>query len=318
MRWTAAAVIGVIGWSGAAQAGAMDDCIKHIECLDYYDCEDPSECTSKCKPPKTDLWTKLDACGVKYSCSKVFDFPDYAACLQDKCEKEWELCNGPDDPITPVGCGDVSWEGECDGDTVLWCEDDEVQELDCGSDGQDCGWSDEGGFYDCLDPGGGCGDVTAEGDCDGDTVQWCEGGAVQTLDCASDGQECGWIDDLGFYDCVEAGGGGGSDVGGDGADAGGGGGEDTSGGPGGGTDGGGGTGDGGSTGGGGGLGRSDSQGGGSPDGAGGGGAPPPGAVTTTTTSTTTTGCQSGAAPLTGAAALLATALALLWRRRASR
>ncbi len=44
-------------------------------------------------------------------------------------------------------CGDVTYEGECQGDTVVWCENG-LQSEDCGASG--CGWGQEYGFYTCL------------------------------------------------------------------------------------------------------------------------------------------------------------------------
>ena len=202
-----------LGALGSARAGAVEDCTDHLDCLDYYDCEDPSACEDQCPPPKNELWDELDTCATDYSCSKVFDWPDYQSCALDHCEEEWLACTGedPGGPVVEDPCTGVSWEGECDGDTVIWCEDGELQSLDCTSDGQECGWSDEAGWYDCLDPGGGagCGAIDDAGTCEGEVVVWCDGGALADMDCAADGQECGWSEEAGYYDCVELGQGGG-------------------------------------------------------------------------------------------------------------
>ncbi len=49
------------------------------------------------------------------------------------------------DPNDP--CGGITWEGECDGDVAVWCEDDEVFERDCADDGLSCGLTDEYGYW---------------------------------------------------------------------------------------------------------------------------------------------------------------------------
>jgi len=57
--------------------------------------------------------------------------------------------NDPNDPNNPNpggGCGKETWEGRCDGNTVIWCEEDQVQSIDC----QACGFVPEAGFYDCV------------------------------------------------------------------------------------------------------------------------------------------------------------------------
>jgi hypothetical protein len=47
-----------------------------------------------------------------------------------------------------AGCGDLTWEGRCDNDTVAWCQDGEVQTRECYA-GQVCAWVDEYGYYWC-------------------------------------------------------------------------------------------------------------------------------------------------------------------------
>ena len=48
-----------------------------------------------------------------------------------------------------------------------------------------------------------CDGLTFEGCCTADgTVRWCEGGQVQTADCAAEGGTCGWVDGSGYYYCT--------------------------------------------------------------------------------------------------------------------
>ena len=59
-------------------------------------------------------------------------------------------CKAPDDP-----CGGIEYEGCCDGKTLKWCEQGQVQTQSCQ---QICGWNSGQGFYDCgwngSDPSG--------------------------------------------------------------------------------------------------------------------------------------------------------------------
>lgn len=52
--------------------------------------------------------------------------------------------------------------------------------------------------------GGACGGVTYTGECQGDAVVWCEGGALQQVDCAAKGKVCGWQDDTIGNNCLDA------------------------------------------------------------------------------------------------------------------
>jgi MYXO-CTERM domain-containing protein len=54
----------------------------------------------------------------------------------------------------------------------------------------------------CVDEPDGCGDVSAKGECDGNTVVWCQGGVVESFDCEAQGKICGVKDDVGFT-CID-------------------------------------------------------------------------------------------------------------------
>lgn len=55
------------------------------------------------------------------------------------------------------GCGDVDYQGYCDGDRLVWCEDDALHEVDCGSAGRECAWQSANVGWNCLDESGGGG-----------------------------------------------------------------------------------------------------------------------------------------------------------------
>lgn len=52
---------------------------------------------------------------------------------------------GADPPETDP-CQGETYEGRCDGSTVIWCENEQVKQLSC----QSCGFDDAKGFYNCL------------------------------------------------------------------------------------------------------------------------------------------------------------------------
>jgi hypothetical protein len=47
-------------------------------------------------------------------------------------------------------CGDVTYTGECNGDAVVWCENDALQQIDCSASGATCGYDTQHGYYNCL------------------------------------------------------------------------------------------------------------------------------------------------------------------------
>jgi hypothetical protein len=47
-----------------------------------------------------------------------------------------------------------------------------------------------------------CGGLDYLGECRGDTAAWCDAGRLYTLDCAAQGEVCGWISDAGGYFCT--------------------------------------------------------------------------------------------------------------------
>ncbi|MBM4397278.1 MAG: hypothetical protein FJ087_16530 [Deltaproteobacteria bacterium] len=107
-----------------------------------------------------------------------------------------------DDTMTCVGgaCGDVTWQGKCEGGLVVYCDADKLYSADCGnlSDGKlECGLIKEVGAYDCVCKpqcdgkqcgNGGCADrPDACGTCG--SGKTCEAG--QCVACSCDGKDCG-------------------------------------------------------------------------------------------------------------------------------
>ena len=50
-----------------------------------------------------------------------------------------------------IPCGDVTWAGECQGDTVVYCEEGALHTKNCTAASMTCGYVDtDGGYFDCL------------------------------------------------------------------------------------------------------------------------------------------------------------------------
>lgn len=93
-------------------------------------------------------------------------------------------------------CGGLDFTGTCVDDThAAWCENNTLQEADCGAFDLTCGMiSTELGFG-CIPPTNSCGDIDFLGKCEtsANTVMWCAGGSLATHKCA-DTEMCGFID----------------------------------------------------------------------------------------------------------------------------
>jgi hypothetical protein len=110
-----------------------------------------------------------------------------------------------------AACGPVTFEGTCSKDTVVWCNKDTLDMMDCAQYGMTCGDSGDQGMWCIGGTSGGCGDITFDGECQGDVAVWCDDGALRSYDCAESGMGCGPTEDQGNY-CTEDAGGGGDGV----------------------------------------------------------------------------------------------------------
>jgi hypothetical protein len=120
----------------------------------------------------------------------------------------------PPQPADP--CGGETFEGRCDGETLIWCQDGDVRTYDCADSDRTCGWQDDTIGHNCLAADvveeeapppppaddDGCDGETYQGRCVDDVLIWCDADTVFRVDCASDGQQCGWQDETIGNNCL--------------------------------------------------------------------------------------------------------------------
>ncbi|MGM0574707.1 MAG: hypothetical protein ACQEXJ_07355 [Myxococcota bacterium] len=176
-------------------------------------------------PCDTDVCLQEQAC-ADGACGGGAPTPaqcDGRECGEDGCGNSCGTCSGEEtcneagqcttggDPAW--SCDELSFEGCCtDQGAVVWCEEGQVQQLECFADGGTCGWNGEEGFFDCAaeemgDPGGSvpylcpgeaCSESCAERECGyacGEACGTCGEGQVcdagQCVACSCDGKACG-------------------------------------------------------------------------------------------------------------------------------
>lgn len=198
LEWGAIAVLGIggavcAGWDVAScsnNGGVNWDNWKAYDISSGYSVR---YCDYSCPGGSTDPTCHQDGafCNTSSECC-------YSSCNSGVC--------GDSQP-SAGGCGDVTYEGSCQGNSVTWCESGTLNESSC-DPGSVCGWDSANNFYGCIsDQSGDCGDVTYEGECQGNTVAWCENGTLHESTCNA-GSTCGWDSGSSFYSCIPDQGGG--------------------------------------------------------------------------------------------------------------
>ena len=89
------------------------------------------------------------------------------------CNENFEDDGNGGCAVTAGTCGEESFFGRCEGDTLIYCaqgQDNEILNVDCKSDGFKCGKFDSIVGFDCLNPSG----VGAGKTCDADGYQQCD------------------------------------------------------------------------------------------------------------------------------------------------
>ncbi|MEM9692439.1 MAG: serine protease [Myxococcota bacterium] len=103
--------------------------------------------------------------------------------------------------IAPNACGTETFEGRCNGNAVVWCEDNRVLTTDCTARQQQCSFSSGEGFFGCVEPSPAdpCGGESFQGRCAGNTVVYCDDDEVKSISCP---RQCGFDSGNGFFNCL--------------------------------------------------------------------------------------------------------------------
>jgi subtilisin family serine protease len=195
-----AAVARAIDMSGAGGVGVactagctVEYCVAHEHWgnICSHACNDSSDCPDGfvCAEAITTSGESVRACTFDIDC----DVPPREIC-GDGRDNDGDGLTDEDCP----GCGDETYEGRCEDNTVVFCEGEElgVDRIDCSSVGVSCGKDEGAGVFTCL----GCGEVPPEGRCDGSTLTWCTPcGILVVRQCLED---CGWVEEWSLYDCT--------------------------------------------------------------------------------------------------------------------
>jgi MYXO-CTERM domain-containing protein len=102
-------------------------------------------------------------------------------------------------PLAAQDCGNVTYEGCCNGNSVKYCMDGVLNEDDCDTEGGICGWYDQEQAYWCTEDGGGTPPIQFPKSCGGGGGAVCGNGTCETgetalgcpSDCSGGGPVCG-------------------------------------------------------------------------------------------------------------------------------
>ncbi|HIA01625.1 MAG TPA: hypothetical protein EYN66_06895 [Myxococcales bacterium] len=184
--------------------------------LSKYQCLANTGCEISC--PSNQRCQEDGTCGCDgISSSGVCEDETLVYCLGDKltiigcpssgktCEVSnsgFANCESPPDP-----CNGIPISGQCNGNTLSSCVNNQVVTKNCGILGQICAsMPPPFAGYACIDDpnADNCGGITAEGTCDGEVLTWCDAGQLQSENCAANGEVCEYDDFLGLFECAEA------------------------------------------------------------------------------------------------------------------
>jgi hypothetical protein len=110
----------------------------------------------------------------------------------------------PTPPTPPADqCNGETYQGRCDGSTLVWCEQNQVKQSNCGARGMGCAWQSDDVGHNCVaapaappvDP---CNGESYQGRCDGNTLIWCENQTVRRVNCTN---VCAWQSDAVGHNC---------------------------------------------------------------------------------------------------------------------
>ncbi|MEC8023759.1 MAG: agmatine deiminase family protein [Myxococcota bacterium] len=163
---------GEVTYEGFCTGSVLTWCNEDNDELQTYDCSQLGDVTCAAipgsDPPSYD-------CIQGATCTPACDGK---VCGSDGCGGSCGVCG--DGATCEAGqcitaedsCGGLTFQGCCDDTILTWCENSEIQTLNCQNTG--CGWNSAGSYYDCNQTADGppefpkaCGDDACEPNCDG-------------------------------------------------------------------------------------------------------------------------------------------------------
>lgn len=103
----------------------------HVKCANGYECDEAQDaCVPRsCDPDAPD-------CPSNFACE------NHIVCITAPCPTDYRCYPHAVDP-----CNGITYEGQCTGNTLEWCEDSTIHTVPCGS--QTCGFDSSANWYDC-------------------------------------------------------------------------------------------------------------------------------------------------------------------------
>ncbi len=107
-------------------------------------CEEGGKLSSSCDPCVQQICAQ-DA----YCCNTAWD----GVCVGQVASVCGQSCEAPPEEPPPAPedpCGGVTYEGQCDGASLSWCENQQLHSVNCAQSGKSCGWDGSHGYFNCL------------------------------------------------------------------------------------------------------------------------------------------------------------------------
>ncbi|MCB9727795.1 MAG: agmatine deiminase family protein [Deltaproteobacteria bacterium] len=169
-------------------------------------CTGAGQCVTGCAPDCVGKSCGDDGCGGSCGSCAASESCEAGQCV-GTCAPDCEGKNCGDDGCGG-SCGSCAASESCDAGQcvpkvcVPACADKACGLDGCGGSCGACGAGQACDGGQCADVEG-CGDVTAEGSCEGSVVTWCEDGALKSFDCKDQGRICGLKEGVGST-CIDA------------------------------------------------------------------------------------------------------------------
>jgi hypothetical protein len=108
---------------------------QYVKCANGYECSDEA---GGCVPRACDP-DVADTCPENFACE------NHIVCITAPCPGDFRCYPVEQDP-----CQGISYEGTCEGNTLKYCESQQLNVIDCGDYAATCGFSASQSYYDCL------------------------------------------------------------------------------------------------------------------------------------------------------------------------